>query len=437
MAYIKIKLNNFFGGKNKMKTKLIGLLTIFLIGVLAVCSLASATVTIEEVELDDDSLGDGTNVIRDVERGEEFKVKVHVISDQALDDVQVEAYIRGYDHDDRIEDITDVFDMKANVTYVKKLTLKLPQRMDQDPYQLRVRVEGRGGEMAYNDYDLEIDTGRHVLMIKDVILSPEGSVKAGRMLLASVRLKNYGEELEDGIKVKVSVPELGISASDYIDELKSDESTTSEEIYLRIPSCSDEGAYDVEVEVTYDDGDEKVTEVTEINVISDETCEISTTTDSSVKPTIVYDSSVQDITTGGAGSIYALTISNPTSSAKTVTVGVNGVDVFGSVRVSPSNVVVLGAGETKTIYLYIDADKNAKAGQYGFSVVVSGLGTTSQEIALTANVVESANAESLKKALEIGLVVLVAILVVLGLIIGFNKLKSNEEETEEEGKTYY
>lgn len=417
-----------------MKTKLMGLLTIFLIGILAISGIATATITINEVELDDDSLGDGTNTITGVERGEEFEVKVRVISSDDLNDVQVEVYVRGYDHDDRIEDITDVFDMKAGVTYTKKLTLSLPQRMDQDRYQLRVRVEGRDGEIDYKDYDLEVDTGRHLLVIKDVVFSPEGSVKAGRALLVSVRLKNYGEKDEEGIKVKVIVPDLGISASDYIDELESDESTTSEEIYLRIPSCSAEGTYDVKVEVTYDDGDEKIIEMSEIRVIPDETCEVGGVSDSDQKPTITYDSSTQDVTTAGA--IYTLTMSNPTNSAKTVTLSVNGVDIFGSVRVSPSNVVVLGAGETKTVYIYVTADKSAKAGQYSFSITVSGLGTTSQEISLTANVIESAGLGSVKRALEVGLVVLVAILVILGLIIGFRKLKS-EEEIEGEDKTYY
>ena len=417
-----------------MKTKLIGLLTIFLIGLLTICGVASATITINDVILDGNHLGNGTNIISGIDRGDEYRVKVRVTSDENLSDVQIEVYIRGYDHDDRIEDITDVFDMKADVRYSKKLTLTFPKRMDQDGYQLRVRVEGRDGEIAYNDYDLEVDTGRHLLTIKDVVFSPEGSVKAGRALLASVRLKNYGEKDEEGIKVKVSVPDLGISASDYIDELESDESTTSEEIYLRIPSCSAEGTYDVRVEVTYDDGDEKIIEMSEIRVISDETCEVGGVSDSDQKPTITYDSTIQDVTVKGA--IYTLTISNPTNSARTVTIGVNGVDVFGSVRVSPSNVIVLGAGETKTVYLYITADKSAKAGQYSFSVSVSGLGTTTQEIPLTANVIESVNFSNIKKALEVGLVVLVAILVVLGLIIGFTKLK-REEETEEEGKTYY
>jgi uncharacterized membrane protein len=376
----------------------------------------------------------------DIVRGEEYTVKVTFTSDEALDDVQVEAYLRGYDHDDRIEDITDVFDAKLNVTYSKRLKLKIPQRIDIDDsnWTLRIEIAGQNGASEIVTYNLDISSDRHLIEIKDVIFSPEGSVKSGRALLAAVRLKNYGQKDEDGIKVKVSVPDLGISASDYIDELESDESTTSEEIYLRIPSCTEAGTYDVEVEVTYDDGDERVTELESIRVISDDACEVGLgIVDPTVKPTIVYDASAQDVTAGGAGSIYALTMSNPTNSAKTIAVSVSGVDVFGEARVSPSNVVVLGSGETKTSYVYVSADKSAKAGQYSFTTEVAGLGATTQEIALTANVVKGSSVSGLKKALEVGLVILVVILVILGLIIGFNKLKGSEEDSEDESQTYY
>jgi hypothetical protein len=128
-----------------IKGKTFGLLTIFLI-VILYASFVSATITISEVELDDDTLSKvSTNFVRDVERGESFEIKVHLISTTAVDDVQVEAVIRGYDHKDLMEDITDVFDMKANVTYIKKLNLELRSRMDQERYRLRVRVEGRDG----------------------------------------------------------------------------------------------------------------------------------------------------------------------------------------------------------------------------------------------------------------------------------------------------
>ncbi|MCK4521052.1 MAG: hypothetical protein KAU20_00635 [Nanoarchaeota archaeon] len=419
-----------------MKTKLIGLLTVFLIGVLAVCGIASATITIDKVKVDGDDITDGTNFILGVERGEEFEVKVWLTSDENIteDEVQVEAYLRGYDHDDRAEDITDTFDMKAGVTYVKKLTLKLPQRMDTDNYELRIRAEGRS-EGVTQKYTLSVESDRHILDIKDIILSPENSVKAGRALLTSVRIKNYGEKDEEGIKVKVSIPALEISASDYIDEIESDESTTSEELYLRIPGNAETGEYDVNVEVIYDDGDEKISETITITIVAEE----ATAAVSEEKPTIVYDATAQDVSVS-KGAIYAITITNPLSTSKTVTIGVDAVDTFGEARISPSNVMIVGAKETKTVYVYVSAKKEATAGEYGFKVTISGLGTTTQEIPLTANVAEKAGVGGLVRALEVGLIVLVVLLVILGLIIGFNKLKSNEEGEpgdETESQTYY
>jgi hypothetical protein len=440
-AIIKI-----FGGINKMKTKLFGLLAVFLIGILAVCGVANALIDIDEVYFDGTELTEDGITTLDVERGNDYDVKIVFTPTENLTGVQVEAYLRGYDHEDLVEDISDVFDAKAGVTYSKKLSLNIPQRMDIDNsnYSLRVRVEGQNGVGQSEIYNLEISTGRHLIDIKDVVFSPEDSVKAGRALLTSVRVKNYGQKDEDGIKVAVSIPELGISASDYIDELEADESTTSEELYLRIPSCAEAGSYDAKVTVTYDDGDEVAMKTAKIIVTEDETCGAAPATTGSQpattvaqKPTIVYDSSAQDINVGGAGAIYALTISNPTNTAKTVMVGVSGVDVFGSARVSPSNVMVIGSGETKTVYVYVTASKDARAGQYNFVATVSGLGANSQEISLAAKVNKgSASLDTVKRALEIGLIVLVVILVVLGLIIGFNKMRK-KEESEETTQTYY
>jgi len=425
-----------------MKTKLMGLLTIFLVGILAVCSIASAAVTLNEVDFDGTELSEMAVNTLDVERGNEYTVKVEFVSDEDLTGAQVEAYLRGYDHNDLIEDTSDVFDAKANVTYTKKLTLNFPERMDLEEgsnYSLRIRVEGRNGDGLSTYYNLDISTQRHLLEIKDVVFSPEGSVQAGRALLTSVRVHNYGARDEEGIKIAISIPELGISASDYVDTIESEESTTSEELYLRIPSCAEAGSYDARVTVTYDDGDEIATQTAKITVTEDEACSTASeqATVAAEKPAIIYDSSAQEIKAGAAGGIYALTISNPTKTAKTVSVTVAGTDVFGTARVSPSNVLVLGAGETKTAYVYVTANKDAKAGQYSFVATVAGLGATSQQITLAANVVKSTSSvDTLKQALEIGLVILVVILVVLGLIIGFNKMRKNDD-SEEEPQTYY
>lgn len=419
--------------------KLFSALTVLILGLLVASGVVSAAIAITDVELDDDSLGDGTNIIRDVQRGDEFEVKVHAISDSDIDDVQVEAYIRGYDHNDVMQDISDVFDMKAGVTYVKTLTLKFRERMDQDRYQLRVRVEGRSGADTYNDYDIEVDAGRHEIVIRDIIVSPENEIKAGRALLTSVRLKNYGEKDEDGVKVIVSIPELGISASDYIDEIESEDSVTSEEIYLRIPANTKSGEYTIEVEVEYDDGDELVADETSIYVIGDENTGSSSSSSTGQKTIITIGPDVQDVKRGGAGVVYPVTITNAASTSKVYTISVDG-GSWASFRVSPSNVLVISSGESQAAYIFVSAEEDTPLGENIFTVTIKSGDKVLQEAPLKANVIadsKSSGSSSVKKVLEVGLVVLVVLLVILGLIIGFNKLKGSEEASEDESKTYY
>ena len=172
------------------------------------------------VEVDGTTLTSGTTIL-DLERGNTFEVRVEVTSTVNISDAQIEASLAGI-HNEDVEDTTDTFDLEAGVTYVKRLTLELPDRMDQDTYNLRLRLEDRGDGQAQSEYNLKIDTARNYIVVKDVVLSPGDEVKQGRALLATIRVKNLGETDEEGVKITFSVPSLGLSASDFIDELESD-----------------------------------------------------------------------------------------------------------------------------------------------------------------------------------------------------------------------
>jgi len=428
-----------------MKSKF-GLLTIFLVSLMAVCGMANAlNITIDEVKVDGDVLSEtSTNKVYDFEKDQDLTVKVRVTANEDIDDVQIEAALRGYDHNDLMEDITDVFDMKAGVTYTKKLDIPLRLRMDQDRYKLRVRIEDRDGDTTQVNYELEVDSKRHVLMIKDIILSPENEVKAGRALLAAVRLKNYGEKDEDGIRVKVSIPELGVSATDYIDELEKegddDDATTTEELYMRIPSEAKTGDYMLRVEVMYDDGDEREVKEMIIKVKSqcDEDPFSCAPKDDKAKTVITLAAGAQTTAQGGAEAVYPITLTNEGTASKTYVISADGAN-WATFRVSPSNVLVVGAGESKAVNVYVAASKDAPVGEQTFTVTIKSGEKTLKEIPMKVSVSEGKVSawSKIKRGLEVGLVVLVVLLVILGLIIGFNKLKGEEEETKEEGETYY
>jgi uncharacterized membrane protein len=375
------------------------------------------------------------NMILDVERGDELPVKVTITPDADADDVEIEVVLRGVDSRDKVEDISEIFDTKSGVTYVKRLTLPLIAKMDQDTYLLRVRVSDRNSATVEQTYSLEVDTKRHDVEIRDVVLSPNSEVKAGRALLATVRLRNRGEKDEDGVKVVVSIPQLGVSAADFIDELEkeddNDDQATTEEMFLRIPDNAQTGEYTLKVEAFFDDGDEKNSKEMSIFVLGQGEVGVSKGQEKTI---IAVAVDKQTASQGGSEVAYPITLTNVGAASKTYTVSADGAD-WANFRVSPSNVLVVGAGESKAFTVFASAKDNAPAGSQTFTVSISSNDKVLKQLPLSMNVEKSSGASQLKRGLEVGLVVLVILLVVIGLIIGFSKLRGDDEDDEE--KTYY
>ncbi len=106
---------------------------------------------------------------------------------------------------------------------------------------------------------------------------------------------------------------------------------------------------------------------------------------------------------------------------------------WGTVKITPTSTVVLDGGASQTLYAYVEAGKDAPTGAHVLTATVSSGTQALEQIALTANV-QKAPTSWVKKLLEVALLVLVVLLVVIGLIIGFSKLKTNDDEHAE---TYY
>lgn len=425
------------------KLKILSILMLFLIGVLSVGAQA-LPITIDEVSVEGTSLAPAPQVNwLDLERGEEIEVRIELTGLAGVDNVEVMAFISGYEYNDQepMSDTTHVFDVEENVTYVKKLNLVLPSRVEEDNYLLRIIVSDRAGEEIVENYQLKLDVPRHAIEIRDVIFSPEDYVQSGRALLTTVRVKNVGDKTEDSVKVSVSIPALGISASDYIDEIEAGDSTTSEELYMRIPPCAEPGDYTVKVNVEYDEGFEEISTTETVTVEEGDTCIIpGEEGEEEGKTIITISTEMQDVTKGQGGAVYPITLTNGATVTKTYVVSVTGTETWATTRISPSNVVVLDGKETQTVFVYVSASNDASSGEHMFSVSVSSAGEELEQIPLKANVVKSEVSfdwDSLRKGLEIGFVILVIILVVLGLIIGFSKLREKEEPEEISGQTYY
>lgn len=421
-----------------MIKNLLNLLVVFLVGVL-MSTVAFAAVNIDSVKVDGTTMTQSsTNMILDAERGDEIEVKVQITPSTDMKDVEIEAVLRGIDSKDKVEDMTETFDVKQGVSYVKKLALPLVQKMDQDRYKLRIRVSDRDSATVEQTYELEVDTKRHDVEIRDVVLSPNTEVKAGRAVLSTVRLRNRGEKDEDGIKVVVSIPELGVSASDFVDKLEkegdNDDQATTEEMFLRIPDNAETGDYKVRVEVFFDDGDKKNAKEATIHVLAEEKAAVKAAPQEKTVIAVAVDK--QSAAQGGQEVGYPITLTNAGSESKTYAVAADGA-AWASFRVAPSNVMVIGAGESKVVTAFVKANKDAPLGQQTFTLTISSNDKVLKQLPLSVDVQKASGAASqLKRGLEVGLVVLVILLVIIGLIIGFSKLRGDESEETDE-KTYY
>jgi len=402
------------------------------------------------VEVNGDEVETGTGITERIDRGQELEVKIRVEAQSNVNDVQVLGILFG---DERflVSDSSGNFDLDANERSTVTLRLQVPDVFESDSYYLRVILAGRTGFTKSYNYPIHMDQQRHQLVVEDVFFSSNGGkARAGRSLLPIVRVKNLGEQDEQDVRVEAAIPQLGVNAVDFIDQIDVDEEESSEELFLTIPADARAGHYDMVITVKYDEQTRTETRTVDVEVVGSPRPAQDQTDDDSQAParrtgrTIVsVGSESQDVVQGEGGAIYPVTLTNDGSTSKSYTLGVSGADTFATVEISPSNVVVLSAGETETAYVYVSAKEDAATGSHPFTVDIKSGDQVLQQVPLTANVVEPASEgfSGLTRGLEIAVIVIVIILVIVGLIVAFTRARKGDEEEEETttqgGQTYY
>jgi len=422
-----------------------GILAFLVVALLVVVSVSaeldSLGITVNDVKVDGDSITADQIIKTNLERDVQLEVKVQVQTDGSttVEDVEVIAMITGAKDD--IEDSTKPFNVVANTVYTKTLKLSIPERTTDREYQLRVIVTSPNSDTLSYVYPLLISPIDQSIVIKEASFSPSNKVIAGRAMTAVARLKNYGQEDSEDVKVVFSIPELGVQEVDYIDEIEKDETVSTEEVLLRIPATAKTGEYTVKVEVFYDDYDEKTTATYQINVEGDDQA-AQTVSGASGKTIITIGMQSQSVAKGENGVVYPISITNGATASKTFTLTLSGVQDWAVTKVSPSNVVILNSGETKQVYVYVAANENSAVGEHVFSVDVKAGNDVVQQIPLKADVMGS-NASSsawktLKNVLATGVILLVILLIVLGVVILYQrKFKTESKEDEQIAQTYY
>lgn len=423
--------------------KLFGILLLSIFALVLSNSVSAQTFDITDIDIEGMNMqlgGDDTIVY--VERGDTVNIRVEIEALNDSEDVRVKAWIGGYEYDD-IEDVTSMFDLTAGVTAVKYLNLEIPEDIDaSDEYTLHIKAYDQNDDVE-EEYTLMIEEQRHLLNIQDVIFSPGLSLDKDTPLFVSVRVKNMGDKKEDDIRVEVAIPALGITQVDYIDELAAheddeddDEDSDSTDMLFLDLSNAEPGTYTLNINVEYNNGYSEVSESYDLTITGAEAGVIS--------EDVIDVANKVKIIAQGESAVYKVDIANLGSQAKTYSAEVFGLDTWATARVDPSFILVQ-AGNIGELYVYVSTMGDATTGQHMFTVKVKEGSDVVKEINLEANVTPKTVTPSawsnVIKGLEIGFIVLLIILVILGIIIAITKMKGTSEETltsgTGEGQTYY
>jgi len=372
------------------------------------------------VEVDGVELKVNDTTRLNVDRGDDIDVLVKITGTSNNSNVEIEAFISGHEpNSETLSDVSDVFDVEAGVSYVERLDLSLPTNVDRDNYKLRILITDRFGSADVYNFDLKVDTHRHLVVIEDIVLRPPFDVKPGRALLVTVELENQGQQDEEGIKVTASIPELNVQGSEFVNELDSEETTTTEEIFLRIPEDAKQGTYDVEVEVKYDDGFKKVRGRASVEVVGE-----AFVVDETPETTVLVSENNKDLARGKGGAVYPITVTNNQRTSKSYVITVDPAD-WAEVSVSPSNILVVPGSSSDSFFLLVSAKQDASSGPKLVSATITTSGEASKQVTLRANVLEKSGLGQgeIARALEIVVIVLLVLLVILGIVIAVNKMK--------------
>lgn len=430
--------------KNMILTYLVVLAMVFQV---TMVYSAALTVDIDTVKVDGEVIGDTERV--SILRGEtlDIKVKVTGTADSLDEDaVRVTAMIEGYDSRDSIMDRTDLFDVKADTSYYKNLDLEIPADLpledtDDDSieaYKLRIIVSDRYSDaVVEKTYDIDFDSKKHDLEVRDITMSPENMVRAGNYLTLDARIKNTGTYDQDDVKVEFSIPELGLKEVQYIDEIESYDEVSTDPAAILIPACAENKGYEVQFKVYYHREEEVVTESESVVVLGSDSCDAYKQTSS--KESVVTMAETVTLVPGKTVTVPIL-IQNKDSEMKTFVASVTGAESFGTYKVDKNSAIVAANG-VATFNLMLDAQDNL-AGDYAVTVsFVSGSEVLSKVlyVSVKAPVVDDNDSElssnNVWNFVLIGAIVILVVLILVLLIRRFSG--ANEESDDEEDKENY
>ncbi len=413
--------------KNKMKGLFFGIL------VTALLALAFPLVSAQAFQIVDVDVN-GVDVFPDdlvleVERGERLNVKVELEAFEDEDAVSIEAEIKGVEKREDVDDETDLFDVRANRTYVKFLTLTVPQDIEIDEdgfakdFRLRITAES-SDEEDIESIPLSVARSRHGFELLNVDFAQE--VEAGSNMLVEVVVKNRGSEREDDVFAKIVIPELNVVKQAFlgdltpVDEDDDEEDAAEESILVKIPSGAETGSYVMQV-IVYNK-DARVEEEFTLTVLG--RGEVVPTQER--RTLVAVDEALKQVSRG-EGAIYRIALTNLGTKEQFYTVELSGTETFATSRVDPA-ILSLQPGDSGTLSVFVLPTNTAVSGEHVFTATVKSDGSTIKQVQLTTDVTSGVGAVDLRSNLVVIAIILGAILIVLIVVLIVTRRPGKDNE---------
>ncbi len=431
-----------------MKTKVLAVLFVVFATLFAsMLVVNAANFTINKVRVNNvDMAGKTLNV----ERDEQLMVEVELTCATQSDDARVRAEINGYEFGN-VEDLSSIFECNPNRTYKKTLNVHVPYDLDaSQAYTLRVETFDRKDQTELS-VNLVIEEQRNNVGVFDVITNPSANVKAGTPVFVTVRVENLGQRKQDNVKVTASIPELGVTATGYLnDDLITEQQEQSQTfrdenadqsqsmtLLLRIPDDAATGNYNINVVSEFNRGHDFVTATKPIFVQG------AGKTAKQAELLVTVDSSTKDVS-GSQETTYKVMFANVGEEKGLYSIEVDGADSWGYARVEPGFLTLMGAS-TGEAMINVKAKADAQPGSYTFVARVMQGSTVVKEISLHANVMGtqpvtgSTGNVDLRMVLAAIFVILVVVLIVLAVVLAARKSGRKPEEMGQQPATttYY
>ena len=407
----------------KSKAVLVSFIALFAMIFALSTVMASEFVNIEDVIVNDISIGLGETSVGHVSDVVPVEVEFKAM-DNVSERIKVKVYIEGY-KDEISDSVILRTPLKEDVTYRERFSLRLPSSMDLDDLDedlvLWVRFSAKGKDSF--EYSFAINMQKDLYSLNILSVETEDKVIAGSIIALDIVLQNNGNERLDNVYVKASIPDLGVEKKVYFGDISPDSEedyddivdTRNKKIYLSIPRNSIPGIYSIEIEAyNYD-----------TRVIAEKKIVIG-----SIETGILPSVTSKSIAIGEEAS-FDVVLVNPND--RMVVYSLTPEESKGLIIEISEPIVTVAADSSRTVTVKVKATQSADEGTHLVTVNVNSESGLVKQVNFSVNIEGTARRNSV-----LILTVILAIVFVVLLIVLIVLLTKKPVETEEvEGETSY